>query len=165
MLHHVFGGERLVGEAHVHHRRRVSLGRREVDQPPLPQHVDAPSALERELLDERTHRSAAARHRSQRLEVDLHVEVAGVAEDGAVLQLAEVVTGHDRRVAGHRDEHVADRGGLGHRHHLEAIHDRLERAHRLDLGDDDVGAQALGARRDAAAAHAVAGDDHRAARQ
>ena len=62
-------------------------------------------------------------------------------------------------VAGRGAEDVADLGGLGHRHHLEALHQRLERRHRIDLGDDHVRAQAACAHRDAAPDPAVAGDD------
>ena len=44
-------------------------------------------------------------------------------------------------------------------HHLEAVHHGLERTQRVDLADDDVGAVALGAHRDAVAAPAVADHD------
>ena len=37
----------------------------------------------------------------------------------------------------------AYRRRLDHRHHLEAVHQRFERADRIDLGDDDVSAHAL----------------------
>ena len=50
------------------------------------------------------------------------------------------------------------RGGFGHRHDTEAVHDRFQRLQRVNLGDDDVGAQPLGPHGDAAAAPAVAAD-------
>ena len=50
-------------------------------------------------------------------------------------------------------------GGLDRGHDAVAVHDGLERPERVDLAHDDVGAHALGAHRDAAAAPAVAGDD------
>ena len=62
-------------------------------------------------------------------------------------------------VAGRGAEDVADRGRLGHRHHLVAVHQRLERPHRVDLGDDHVRAHAARAHRDAAPDPAVARDD------
>ena len=43
-----------------------------------------------------------------------------------------------------------------HRKHLVALHQRLERAHRIDLGDDDVRAESAGPHRDAAPDPAVA---------
>ena len=54
--------------------------------------------------------------------------------------------------------------GLAHRHDAEAVHDGFERPHRVDLGDDDVGAQAPGPHRDAAAAPAVAARPRRSCR-
>ena len=56
-------------------------------------------------------------------------------------------------------EDVADPGRFHHGHHPEAVHDRLQRLERLDFGDDDVRAEALGAHGDAAAAPSVAGHD------
>src|SRR5579862_3676657 len=53
-LHDVLGRERLVREAHVHHARRVTLGGREVDQPPVGQHEQA-FAVEPPLLYEFAH--------------------------------------------------------------------------------------------------------------
>ena len=57
------------------------------------------------------------------------------------------------------------RGRRRHRQHLEAVHDRLERAHRVDLGDDHVRAHPARAHRHAAADPAVAGDDEGLARE
>ena len=65
----------------------------------------------------------------------------------------------DVLVAGRGAEDVADLGGLRHRHHLVAVHHGLERAERIDLGDDHVRAVPVRARGDAAADPAVAGDD------
>ena len=91
--------------------------------------------------------------------IDLDVEVARVAEDRAVLHRAHVLFRDHVLVAGRGAEDVADRGCLLHRHHLVAVHQRLERAHRVDLGDDHVRAEPLGAHRDAAPDPAVAGYD------
>src|SRR5690606_19734289 len=69
--------------------------------------------------------------------VDLHVEVAGVGEARAVLHDREVLGPDDVPVAGHRDEHVAALGRPAHRLDLVPLEGRLERVHRVDLGDDD----------------------------
>ena len=61
-------------------------------------------------------------------------------------------------VAGGGDDEVGTGRRCGERHHLVAVHRRLQRAQRFDLGDDHLGAMALGAAGDAAAAPAVA--DH-----
>ena len=95
----------------------------------------------------------------ERRDVDLDVEVAGVGEDRAVLHALDVLARDDVLVAGRGAEDVADLGGLLHRQHLEAVHARLERPHRVDLGDDHVRAHAAGPHRDAAPDPAVAGDD------
>ena len=47
---------------------------------------------------------------AQRLQVDLDVEVPGVADDRAVLQRLEMVARDHVLVAGHGDEDVADLG-------------------------------------------------------
>ena len=92
--------------------------------------------------------------------VHLHIKVAGVGEDGPVLHGLKVLRGNDAAAAGDSDEQVAQSGGGGHGHHLVAIHHRLQGTDRVRLGDDDLGAQALGPQRNALAAPAVAGDHH-----
>ena len=158
VLDHELGAERLVGEAHVHDRRRVTLGRRQVDQPAFGQQVDAAAVGHGVLLDELAHRALLHRELLERRDVDLDVEVAGVGDDGAVLHGLEVLAAQHVDVAGGGDEELGDLGGLGDRHDAEAVHDGLERAQRVDLEHDDVGAVALHAHGEAAAAPAVAGD-------
>jgi hypothetical protein len=68
-----------------------------------------------------------------------------------------------RDVAGHGAEDVAEGGGAGDRHDLPAVHRGLERAQRVDLGDDHARAHAGGAGGQAAAAPAVAAHDEPAA--
>ncbi len=65
----------------------------------------------------------------------------------------------DVLVAGRRAEDVADLGRALDRHHLVAVHERLERPHRVDLGDDHVRAHPAGPHGDPAAGPAVARDD------
>ena len=165
VLDHELGAERLVGEAHVHDRRRVTLGRRQVDQAAVGEQVDAAAVRHGVLLDELAHRALLDRELLERRDVDLDVEVAGVGDDRAVLHDLEVLAAQHVDVAGDGDEEVADLGGLGHRHDAEAVHDGLERAQRVDLDHDDVGAVALHAHGDAAAAPAVAGDARRCCRR
>ena len=91
--------------------------------------------------------------------VDLVVEVADVGEDRLVLHLLHVRGGDDVEAARRGDDDVGladDRVELGH---LVAVHRGLQRADRVDLGDDDAGALAA-QRLGAALAHvAVPGDD------
>ena len=67
-------------------------------------------------------------------DLDLRVEVADVADDGAVAHLAHVVEGDDVDVAGAGDEDVGARRGVVHRRHFVTFHRRLQRADRIDLG-------------------------------
>ena len=97
------------------------------------------------------------------VDVDLGIEVAGIAEDGAILHVLERRRVNDLAVAGNRDPHVGEASGFGGGHDAVAFHVGLESLERVDLADDDVHAHALGAQRQATAAVAVTGDDDRAA--
>ncbi len=97
--------------------------------------------------------------RAEAGDVDLDVEVAGVADDRTRLHRLQVLQGDGVAVAGHGDEHVAGPGGLRDRQHLVAVHHRLQRPDRVDLADDHPCAHAAGAGRHPVAAPAVA-DDH-----
>ena len=83
----------------------------------------------------------------------------GVGQHRVVGHPLEVLAAQHVARAGDGDEDLAALGGLERRHDLEALHARLERAHRIDLADDDAGPRAPGALRDAAAGPAVAEHD------
>ena len=127
MLDRVLGRECLVRERHVHDDRGMALRGRDVHEPPLGEQEEAASVVHRELLDELARLARLDGERAKRRDVDLDVEVAGVAEDRAVLHGLHVLAGDHVLVAGRGAEDVADRGGLGHRQHLVAVHQRLER--------------------------------------
>jgi hypothetical protein len=78
----------------------------------------------------------------QRGDLDLVVEVADVADDRHVLHLAHVLDADDVLVAGGGDEDVGGRDHIFQRDHLEAVHRRLQRADRVDLGHLHAGAGA-----------------------
>ena len=84
--------------------------------------------------------------------------MAGIADDGAVLHFLEVLAGQNRLVPGDGDEDVSDLCGLRHGHHAETVHDGFDGPHGINLGDDYVGAQALGAHGHALAAPTVSCD-------
>ena len=91
---HVLGGERLVGEAHVHDGARVALGGGQVDQAALAEHVDARGRRSRTYCSTNCAQLALLdAHRLQRRDVDLDVEVARVGDDAAVLHRLEVLAG------------------------------------------------------------------------
>ena len=80
----------------------------------------------------------------QRAHVDLHVEVPGVGQDGAVPHQRDVRRGDHVHRAGRGDEHLAERGGLRHGQHPETAQRGVQRPDRVDLGDDDPGAETQG---------------------
>src|SRR5213082_1547090 len=65
----------------------------------------------------------------------------------AIMHLAHMVEGDHIDIAGRGNEDVADRRRLVHRRDLIALHRRLQRADRVDLGDHDARALAPEARR------------------
>ncbi len=102
--------------------------------------------------------------RRKPLDVDLDVEVAGVREDRAFLQVREVPLRDDARITGGGDEDVAEGCRLVHRHDVEPVHVRLERPPGVHFSHDDAGAEAPCLLRKPPAAVAVAGDDEPLAR-
>ena len=88
-----------------------------------------------------------------------------VRDDRPVLHGAEVLHPKNVDVPGHGHEDVAEFRGFRGGHDLEAVHDRLERGQRIDLGDRDVGAHAARPARDPAAAPAITQHDEPRARE
>lgn len=76
MLDHVFGGNGLVGEAHIHHRGRVAFGSGQVDEAPIAEQVELAAILHLVLIDERADFLLATGQLFERGNVDFHVEVA-----------------------------------------------------------------------------------------
>ena len=163
LLHHELGRQRLIRERHVHHARRVPLGRREVDQPAVGQHEE-PLAVEPPLVHELPHPRRALRRLLQALEVDLHVEVTRVGEHRPILHRPHVLHADDIDVARQGDEHVAHPSSLGHRDDPVPVHLGLERLERVDLGHEDVGPRPARPHREAAAAPPIPRHHHRAPR-
>src|SRR5258708_5812785 len=158
VLHHVVGGKRLVGEAHVHDRCRMAFGGRKVDQSAFAEHIDAAPVAHHVLFDELAGLPTRGRQPAERLQVDFDVEVAGVADDGAVLEAVEMIARDHILVARDGHEHVAHLRRLCHRHHAKAVHQRFYAFDGIDFGHDDVGAHAARPHRQPFAAPAVAPD-------
>ena len=93
-------------------------------------------------------------------DLDLVVEMADVADDGAILHRAHVLDGDDVLVAGRGDEDVGARRGVFHGHDFIAFHRRLQRADRIDFGDHDAAA-GLAQRSRRALADIAEARDHR----
>ena len=147
----------LIGEGRAHHEARMARGAAEIHQPALGQKDDALAVGKLDLVDLRLDVVPAVI--AQAVDLDLGVEMADIADDGAILHLPHVVERDDVGVAGRGDEDVANRGGVVHGRHLVTFHGCLQRADRIDLGDGDartLTAQAFGA---AFADIAIAADD------
>jgi hypothetical protein len=159
-------GERLDAERQVHHLGGMALGRDQVHHPALGQQQHGPAVAQVIRVDVGPHVVAHGLGRVfQRGDVDLDVEVARVGQDGAVAHGADVLGGDHVAVAGGGDEHLAQGSGLRHGQHAEAAQRRVQGPDRVDLGDDDLGAQPAGALGHAQAAGPEPGHDHGLARQ
>jgi len=88
-----------------------------------------------------------ARQALQRLDVDLDVEVARIADDRAVAHGLEMLLADDVLVARQGDEDVSNLAGVAHGHDAKAVHRRFQGADRLHLGGVKIYADgALGSR-------------------
>src|SRR5437667_12255442 len=81
-----------------------------------------------------------------------------ICDDRTVLHHYEMLPGKHTLIAGHRTEHIANGGCLGHRHYAEAIHHGFERLGWVNLGDDHLRPSAARATSQPASAPAVARD-------
>src|SRR5579875_2529296 len=158
MLAHIFGTERLVGEAHVHDAGGMTLGGGKVDEAALGQQMNLPTIGIGVLVNEVTHAALVDGECFQRRNVDLVVEVAGVGDDGPVLHAFQVLVIKHIDIAGDGDDDVGEGGSFQDRHDAVAIHHSFQGAHGVNFGDDDVRAHAASAGGNAASAPAVATD-------
>ena len=143
----------------------MTFGRGEVEQAALGEHVDGASVAQPVRLHERARRGDLDRQVVDRGEVDLVVEVPAVGDDRAVLEALDGAAVDHVDVTGHGDHDVGVRRRLRERHHAVAVHHRLERARRIDLGDDDMRAEPGRTAGETATAPTVAADDKRLARE
>src|SRR5207245_798682 len=156
----VYGGKRLVGEAHVHNGSGVPLGCGKIDEASVSKQVHLAAIFQLIFVHHGAHFALPAGQFFQRRDVDLDIEVAGVAHDRSALHLLKVLAADDVLVSGHGDIDVAFLHGFGHGHYAEAVHSSFDTLDRVDFRNDDVRAEALGAHGHAAPAPAVAGYDN-----
>jgi hypothetical protein len=98
-------GKHLVGERGTHHKARVTGGAPQIDQPALGQD-DQPLAVGKDdLVYLRLDLLPGVV--AQRVDLDLAVEVADVAENGAILDMPHVDDRDHIYVAGRGDKDVA----------------------------------------------------------
>jgi hypothetical protein len=146
----------LIGEGGAHDEAWMAGGAAEIDEPPLGQHDEPLAVGEDDFVDLRL--DLFPRVVPERRDLNLAVEMADVADDGAVLHPPHVIEGDDVDVAGGSDKNVADGRDIVHRRDLIALHRRLQRADRVDLGHQHTRPLAAQARRRALADIAEAGN-------
>src|SRR5271165_2396554 len=125
--------QRLVGERGRHHERGMAGRVAEIDEAAFRQKDDLLAVGELDLVDLRLDVVPLVVPQSR--DLDLRIEVANVADDGAVVHRAHVVEGDDVDVAGGGDENVGARGSVIHRRDLVAFHRRLKGADGVDFRD------------------------------
>ena len=160
MLRQIAGGARLDREAHVHNLCGMSVAAGQINQASLSQNVDPAVSLQAVAHDIRAHFPGLQRVLSEPCHVHFHIEVSGVAEDGAVLHPFKIFAVDHPAAAGYRDEEIPDFRGLLHRHDVKAVHDGFDGPHGIHLGDNHPGAQSLRAHGGSLAAPAISGHDH-----
>ena len=132
-------GERLVGEARRHDKRRVAGGAAEVDKATLSEQDDGVAVREGVRVDLGLDVGVLdARVVDERIDLDFVVKVTDVADDGVVLHLLHVLDRDDVLVAGRGHKDVGLVAHIVHGVDLVAVHRRLQRADRVDLGDNDT---------------------------
>ena len=135
----------------------MAVACRQIHQPPLGQQINGFAVGQQEALDIVPYFAAFLRQSAQPGHVHLHVEVARVAQDSALLHFQHMLGADHAVAAGHGDEPVAYLGRLRHGQHGKAVHHCLDGLHRVDLGHNDLRAQPLGPHGHALAAPAVPG--------
>src|SRR5260370_39783237 len=138
----------------------MSFGRGKIDETPLCEQVHLAAVPQLKFVHHRADFALAAGHFFQRRDVNLHIEVAGIAHNRSALHFFKVFAADDVLVSRHSDVNVAFLHGFGHGHYAEAIHSCLDPLHRVDFRDDHVRAEAFGAHGHAAPAPAVASNNN-----
>src|SRR5690242_16767965 len=124
----ILGGERLIRERHVHDGRRMAFRGGEIDETAFTEQTDRAAVADVVFVDELSWlRFLAFGEPFQRLDVDLDVEVPAVRDERPALHRQEVLLAQDARVARDRDEDVAARRRLLHRHDRVAVHRGFKR--------------------------------------
>ena len=100
----------------------MSFGGGEVDEAAFAEQADPAAVLEMVFPHKVARFGCFDGELFKRWNIDLDVEVARIANHGAVFHDLEVFTTDHALVAGDGNENVADPGGLGHRHHAIPIH-------------------------------------------
>src|SRR5882672_10997245 len=136
----------------------MTFGGGEVHKAAFAEQVHLAAVFEFVFIHKGANFTLAAGKLFQRGDVNLHIEVAGVAHNRPALHFFEMLGANHALVAGHGDENVAFLHRFGHRHDAEAVHYSFNALDRIDFGNDYVRSQSLRAHGDTAPAPTVTGD-------
>lgn len=134
-------GEHLVGERARHDERWVASGAAQVDETSLGEEDDVTAVGHLVPVDLRLDVHDRLGVGLEPGGVDFAVKVTDVADNGVVLHDFEVGWGDDAGAAGGGDEDHGSRGGRVHGGDFVAFHGGLEGVDRVNLSDDDTGAE------------------------
>ncbi len=159
MLQEEFRAQRLVGKAHIHHRSGVPFSRCQVDQATLTKDVNLATISQFVSVHKRAYAGFSNCHFFERGDIELHIEMPRVPNQGSVFHYLKMVCVDHVQVTSDGDENVTNRGGFHHRHYPEAIHNRFQRHQRVNLGYDHIRAHTTGTHRQPASAPAITSDN------
>ncbi len=126
--------QHLIGEGSRHDEARMAGAAAEIDEAPFGQQQNALAAGKFDLVHLRLH--IVPFEIAQAGDFDLAVEMADIADDGAILHLPHMRDGDDIDAARGGDEDIGARRRLVHCRDLVTFHRRLQRADGIDLGDE-----------------------------
>ena len=114
--------------------------RREVHQPSFREEVDPLAAsFQHVLVNKGAHAlSHFGGDTPQPGNVNLHVEMPGVADDGPIVHQPEMLFADHLCVPTYCAENLANGGGLAHGHDQKAVHSRFQCANGIRLHHDDI---------------------------
>ena len=99
-------------------------------------------------------------HLTKPCHIHLAVEVTGVAADGTILHLEEMLFHDDSVATCNCHENISKLSSLIHLHHLESVHHSLQSLDRIHLSNDDLGTKTLGSHRNTLSAPAITCHDN-----
>ncbi len=154
--------QHLIGEGGAHHEAGVACRAAKIDQTPFGENDQALAIRKLDFINLRFDIVPAIV--PKRIDLDFAIEMANVADDGAIFHVPHMIQGDDVDIAGRGDENIAIFRGLIEGDDFISFHRRLQRADRIDFRDQDTGALTAKRGRGALADIAIAADNGNLAR-
>ena len=99
-------------------------------------------------------------HLTKTCHINLAVEMTGIAADGTILHLEEMLLNYYAVATCNCHEDISKLSSLIHLHHLESVHHGLQSLDRIHLGNDDLSTKTLGSHRNTLSAPAITSHDN-----